>query len=99
MNNEIRESIGRLNQLRVGDLAGTHGELTTLLTALRKETEAKSTVVNTADSTDPAYNTAARDLVELLQLTQAAVDAKAKLQKLMVSAGEAVSRVLKKVPK
>ncbi len=99
MNNEIRESIGRLNQLRVGDLAGTHGELTTLLAALRKETEAKSTVVNTADSTDPAYSIAASNLVELLQLTQAAVDANAKLQKLMVSAGEAVSRVLKKVPK
>ena len=102
MNNpihEVRESLARLGQLRLGDLAGTGDELTTLLAALRQEVEAQTGTVNTADSSDPAYGHAANDLVELLQLTQAAVDAKAKLNKLAIAAGEAVSRVLKKAPK
>ena len=99
MNNEIRESLARLRQLKVPDLTGTDGELTILLTALRKEVEAQTAVVNTADPSDPAYSAAASDLVTLLQLTQTAVDAKTELGKLAIAAGKAVSRVLKKAPK
>ena len=99
MNSDIRESLGRLGQVRIADLAGIDNELTILLTALRKEVETQTSVVNTADSTDPAYSTAAADLVGLLQLTQAAVDAKNELGKLAAAAGKAVSRVLKKAPK
>lgn len=102
MNNpirEVRESLARLGQIRVADLAATSNELTTLHSALRKEVEAQTAVVNTADSSDPAYHHAASDLVELLQLTQAAVDAKNELDKLMVSVGKVVSRVLRKAPK
>jgi len=99
MNKDIRESISRLEQLRTGDLAGTSDELTTLLTALRNEVEAKTGVVNTADSSDPAYTAASGDLVGLLQLTQVVVDAKTELGKLALAAGKAVSRVLKKAPK
>ena len=99
MNNDIRESLTRLGQLKVPDLTGTSDELETLLAALRKEVEAKTAVVNTADASDPAYNAAASNVVMLLQLTQTAVDAKAELGKLMLAAGKAVSRVLKKAPK
>jgi len=99
MNSDIRESLGRLGQARIADLAGIDNELTTLLTALRKEVETKTSVVTTADSTDPAYSAAASDLVVLLQLTQAAADSKAELSKLAVSAGKAISRVMKKAPK
>ena len=99
MNNEIRESLTRLGQLKVPDLTGTCDELATLLAALRKAVEAKTAVVNTADASDPAYNAAASDVVMLLQLTQTAVDAKAELGKLMLAVGKAVSRVLKKAPK
>ena len=99
MNNDIRESLTRLAQLNVPDLTGTGDELETLLAALRKEVEAKTAVVNTADASDPAYNAAASDVVILLQLTQGAVDAKAELGKLELAAGKAVSRVLKKAPK
>jgi hypothetical protein len=55
MNSDIRESLGRLGQARNADLAGIDNELTILLTALRKEVETQTSVVNTADSTDPAY--------------------------------------------
>ncbi len=99
MNNDIRESISRLGQIKTGDLAATSEELTTLLAALRKEIEAKTGVVNRSESTDPAYATAANDLVSLLQLSQAAVDASAEMDKLATVAGKAVSRVLKKAPK
>lgn len=105
MNNpirEVRESLGRLSQLgetRLGDLAASSDELAVLLLALRAEVEAQTSVVNTADSSDPAYNHAASDLVELLQLTQAAVDAKAELGRLAAAAGKALNRVLKKAPK
>ena len=99
MNSDIRESLARLKQLRIADLATTDDELAILVTALRKEVETQTGVVNTADSTDPAYSTAASDLVGLLQLTQVAVDAKTELGKLAVAAGKAVRRVLKKAPK
>ena len=99
MNSDIRESLVRLKQLRIADLAATDDELAILVTALRKEVETQTGVVNTADSTDPAYSTAASDLVGLLQLTQVAVDAKTELGKLAVAAGKAVGRVLKKAPK
>ncbi len=99
MNSDIRESLARLGQLKVPDLTGASDELATLLAALRKETEAQTAVVNAADAGDPAHSTAASNLVTLLQLTQAAVDAKAELGKLMLAAGKAVSRVLKKAPK
>ena len=99
MNKDIRESISRLEQLRAVDLAAIDNELTVLLSALRKEVEAKTGVVNTADSSDPAYSAASGDLVGLLQLTQTVVDAKAEVGKLAVALGKAVSRVLKKAPK
>ena len=99
MNSDIRESLARLKQLRIADLAATDNELTVLVTALRKEVETQTGVVNSADSTDPAYSTAASDLVGLLQLTQAAVDAKTELGKLAAAASKAVGRVLKKEPK
>ncbi len=99
MNSDIRESLGRLKQLRIADLAATDNELTVLVTALRKEVETQTGVVNSADSTDPAYSTAASDLVGLLQLTQAAVDSKTELGKLAAAASKAVGRVLKKEPK
>jgi len=99
MNSDIRESLGRLKQLRIADLAATDNELTVLVTALRKEVETQTGVVNSADSTDPAYSTAASDLVGLLQLTQAAVDDKTELGKLAAAASKAVGRVLKKEPK
>jgi hypothetical protein len=99
MKSDIRESLVRLEQVPSTDLAGIDNELTTLLTALRKEVETQSSVVNTADSTDPAYNAAANDLVVLLQLSQAAADSKAELSKLAVSVGKAVGRVTKKAPK
>mgnify|MGYP000854156955 CR=1 FL=1 len=99
MNSDIRESLGRLEQIKAADLAGIDNELTTLLTALRKEVETKTSVVNTADSTDPAYSAAASDLVVLLQLAQAANDSRKELDKLVFSAGKAISRVMKKAPK
>ena len=49
MNNDIRESLTRLGQLKVPDLTGTSNELETLLAALRKEVEAKTAVVAKAD--------------------------------------------------
>ena len=64
---------------KFADLTGTSDELATLQAALRKEIEAQTDVVNTADSSDPAYNAAASDLVGLLQLTQTAVDGKEEL--------------------
>ena len=99
MNNDIRESLTRLEQIKAADLGGTDHELATLQTALRKEVEAQTGVVNATDSSDPIYSTAASDLVGLLQLTQAAADARAELTKLVYSAGKAISRVLKKAPK
>ena len=99
MNNDIRESLARLKQLRIADLAGTDDELTVLLAALRKEVETQTSVLNSADSADPAYSTAANGLVDLLQLTQAAATSKTELGKLAMAAGKAVQRVLKKAPK
>jgi hypothetical protein len=99
MTNDIRESLARLKQLRITDLGATDDELTILVTALRKEVETQTGVVNTADSINPAYTAAASDLVGLLQLSQAAVDAKAELGKLAGAAGKAIGRVLKKAPK
>ena len=99
MNADIRESLGRLGQVPAADLAGIDRELTTLLAALRKEVETQTSVVNTADSTDPAYSAAANDLVGVLQLTQAAADSKKELDKLVYSAGKIIGRVMKKAPK
>jgi len=99
MNNDIRQSLSRLGQINPADLDAAGAELTALVTALRKEGETCTGVVNTADSTDPAYSAAASDLVGLLQLTQAAVDAKTELGKLAAAASKAVGRVLKKEPK
>ena len=99
MNNDIRQSLSRLGQINPADLDTASAELTTLLAALRKEVETKTSVVNAADSTDPAYSAAASDLVGLLQLTQAAVDSRAELGKLASAASKAVGRVLKKAPK
>jgi hypothetical protein len=99
MNSDIRESLARLGKLRVNDLAGTGDELEVLLGALRKQVETQTGVVNTADASDPAYTAASNDLVGLLQLTQAAVNAKAEMTKLTLASGNAVSRVLKKAPK
>ena len=99
MNNDIRESLSRLGQINSADLDSAGAEVTTLLAALRKEVETETGVVNTADSTDPAYSTAASDLVGLLQLTQTAVDARTELGKLASAANKAVGRLLKKAPK
>jgi hypothetical protein len=99
MTDDIRQSLTRLEQIAAADLKATEEELTTLLVALRKEVEAQTGVLNSADSTHPAYNAAASDLVGLLQLTQAVVDAKTEVGKLTTAAGKAVQRVLKKAPK
>jgi hypothetical protein len=99
MTDDIRQSLTRLEQVPPTDLKPAEGELTTLLAALRKEVETQTNVLNSADSTHPAYSAAASDLVALLQLTQAAVDAKAEVGKLAIAAGKAMQRVLKKVPK
>jgi hypothetical protein len=99
MNNDIRQSLSRLGQINPADLDAASAELTSLVTALRKEVETRTGVVNTADLTDPAYSAAASDLVGLLQLTQAAVDSRAELSKLAGVASKAVGRVLKKAPK
>jgi len=56
-------------------------------------------VLNTTDSTEPAYNTASSDLVGLLQLTKAVVDTKTELGKLALAAGKALQRVFKKATK
>jgi len=99
MTDDIRQSLSRLGQINPADLDPASAELTTLLAALRKEVETQTSVVNAADSTDPAYSTAASDLMGLLQLTQAAVDSRTELGKLAGAASKAVGRVLKKAPK
>ena len=99
MTDDIRQSLSRLGQVNPADLDAASAELTSLVTALLTEVETRTGVVNTADSTDPAYSAAASDLVGLLQLTQAAVDAKTEVGKLTAAAGKAVQRVLKKAPK
>jgi len=53
--NEVRESLARINTLLISDLKGTSDELRTLIAAIRKETDAKSEVLRTADSGDQAY--------------------------------------------
>mgnify|MGYP000713562100 CR=1 FL=1 len=99
MTNEIRESLSRLGQVLVSDLKGTGAELQTLIAAIRKEVEARGEAMKTAGSGDPIYLSAGNDLVELLQLNQAAVAANAEIDRLVLAAGKAVSRVLKKTPK
>jgi len=99
MNSDIRESLARLKQLRIADLATTDDELAILVTALRKEVETQTGVVNTADSTDPLYRAASSDLVGLLQLAEAAADSREELTRLTFSAGKAIARVTKKAPK
>lgn len=100
MTDDIRQSLTRLGQINPADLDAVSSELTTMLAALRQETERLTHEVNTAvDSTDPACNLIARELVKLLQLTQAVVDARAKLNKLTAVACKAIGQVFKKVPK
>lgn len=99
MNNEIRESINRLGQIKAADLGDIDHELATLETLLRKEIETQTGVVNAAESRDPAYSTAASGLVAMLQLAQAATDSRKELDKLVFAAGKAVARVTKKAPK
>jgi len=99
MTNDIRESLARLEQIKAADLGDIDHELATLETLLRKEIETQTGVVNTAESRDPAYSAAASGLLVLLQLAQAATDTRKELDKLVLSAGKAVSRVLKKAPK
>jgi len=99
MTDDIRQSLSRLGQINPADLNAANAELTALVTALRKEAETRTGVVNTADASDPAYSAAASDLVGLLQLTQAAVDSRTELGKLASAASKAVGRVLKKAPK
>lgn len=97
--NEVRESLARINTLLISDLKGTSDELRTLIAAIRKETDAKSEVLRTADSGDQAYIAASNGLVELLQLNQAAVAANAEIDRLCLAAGKAVAKVMKKAPK
>lgn len=99
MNSEIRESLGRLGQIKPADLGGTDHELATLQTLLRKEIETQTGIVNAADTSEPAYATASSELVVLLQMAQAANESRREMDKLVLSAGKAVSRVLKKAPK
>jgi hypothetical protein len=99
MTDDIRQSLARLEQIRLADLAAADSELTVLLTTLRKEVETRTNVLNTTDSTEPAYNTASSDLVGLLQLTKAVVDTKTELGKLALAAGKALQRVFKKATK
>ena len=97
--NEVRESLARINTLLISDLKGTSDELRTLIAAIRKESDAKSEVLRTADSGDPAYIAASNGLVELLQLNQAAVAANSEIDRLCLAAGKAVAKVMKKAPK
>ena len=97
MNNDIRESIGRLQQLPTGDLAATSDVLTTLLAALRKEITSRSGELAGVDHF--AFVGPAGELTTLLQLTNAVIQAKAELDKLTTAAGKAIQRVLKKAPK
>ena len=99
MTDDIRQSLARLEQIRLADLAAADSELTVLLTTLHKEVETRTNVLNTTDSTAPAYNTASSDLVGLLQLTKAVVDTKTELGKLALAAGKALQRVFKKATK
>ena len=99
MNNEIRESIDRLAQIKAADMSSIDGELVTLEALLRKEIEVQTGVVNAAVSTDPAYRSAASDLVVLLQLAQAVAESRAELTRLTYAAGKAIGRVTKKAPK
>ena len=99
MTDDIRQSLSRLGQINPADIDTASAELTALVTALRKEVETRTSVINTADSIDPTYSSAASDLVGLLQLTQAAVDSRTELGKLAGAASKAVGRVLKKAPK
>lgn len=99
MNNDIRESIDRLAQTKAADMSSIDDELATLEALLRKEIEVQTGVVNTTVSTDPAYRSAANDLVVLLQLAQAATESREELTRLTFSAGKAISRVTKKAPK
>jgi hypothetical protein len=99
MTDDIRQSLARLEQIRLADLAAADSELTVLLTTLHKEVETRTNVLNTTDSTEPAYNTASSDLVDLLQLTKAVVDTKTELGKLALAAGKALQRVFKKATK
>jgi hypothetical protein len=99
MNNEIRESIDRLKEIKAADMSGADHELATLQSLLRKEIERQTNVVNTADSTDPIYRAASSDLVGLLQLGEAVADSREELTRLTLSAGKAVARVTKKAPK
>lgn len=94
MTNDIRQSLSRLGQINPADLDAASAELTALVTALRKEVETRTGVVNTADSTDPAYSSAASDLLGLLQLTQAAVDSRTELGKLAGAGAVSLMRAI-----
>jgi hypothetical protein len=99
MTNEIRESITRLEALSPANLEATEAELTTLVAATQKEVTAQSNVLGGTGRTHDAYSMAAGYLVALLQLSQAAIEATAELNKLNVAAKKAVAKVLKKAPK
>ena len=98
MTNDIRQSITRLEALSPADLEAAGAELTVLVAAVQKEVAAQSSVLSKADQSHAAYSTAAGDLVVLLQLSQAAIEASAELGKLNVAAKKAVAKVLKKAP-
>jgi hypothetical protein len=99
MNNDIRQSLARLKDIPPADLNAADGELTILLTALRKEVELQTGVLNNTDPAQAAYTVAADDLTALLQLTSAVIHTKAELGRLATTAEKAVQRVWKKVPK
>jgi hypothetical protein len=99
MNNDIRQSLARLEQIPPAELNATDGELTVLLTALRKEVESQTGVLNNADPAHATYTVAADDLTALLQLTNTVIHTKAELAKLVTAAEKTMQRVWKRVPK
>jgi len=99
MNNDIRQSLARLKQVPPADLNAADGELTILLTALRKEVESQTGVLNNTEPTHESYSATADDLTALLQLTNAVIHTKAELGKLATTAEKTMQRVWKRVPK
>ena len=98
MTDDIRASLARLKEIPTASLDAANGELTTLLTGLRKEIESRRGALHGPDVTHTAFSVAADDLTTLLQLANAVIQTKGELGKLEMAAGKAIQRLWKKVP-
>lgn len=99
MTNAISQSIARLEALSAANLDAAEVELTALVAAIQNGIAAQSGVLSEANQLHGIYSAAAGDLVVLLQLSQAAIEANAELSKLSAAAKKAVAKVLKKALK